>query len=142
MGRTAVTCAKCGTNYNVQMYGKHSDRDYRAANWQGLCENCKAAEISDAAKDNAVSALPLTGSEKQIKWAMQIRDKAMAEVMAFVAEYRPKIKPEHLDTISPAFDRAEKMPENHPEASWWIDRRDIDWADLVKSEIKRLMTQK
>lgn len=94
------------------------------------CPSCHRADDS-AAKRNAKANLPpLTGSDTQLNWAESVRDKAYRKLSAFLNE---------LDEIS--------IPELQPllasirtnignvlrqtEASWWIERRDQSWRELV-----------
>jgi hypothetical protein len=100
MGWTTIKYA-CGHTDQQQMYGKVSERDRRAEYMgRSKCPTCAAAE---AVEKSSAAGLPvLTGSDKQIAWAAQIRERALR--------------------LLPA-DRAEKLrPETS--AKWWIDHRD------------------
>ena len=83
----------CGHTVEHQIYGTnvHGEREKKAA-WleSRLCYDCyKQAEAEKAAKASEDANLPeLTGSEKQIAWATDIRAKA-----AFaINEMRAKIQ--------------------------------------------------
>lgn len=75
---------RCGHTATVQIYGSAKERDSKAA-WYSRsvdCAECKAraqAEINAKAAGQAkADGLPeLTGSDKQIAWAVTIRGKAI-----------------------------------------------------------------
>lgn len=79
----------CGHTETVQIYGKVSERDGKAAWEEGrLCMECykaeQAAKREQASKeaDSAAKALELpalSGSEKQVSWAQTIRAKMIEE---------------------------------------------------------------
>lgn len=85
MAKYTATFA-CGHESEVQLLGKHTERDRKLAYLsKQTCDACLSAEkvARDAAAVQAnakpaPSGLPtLTGSEKQIAWAMQIRRDAL-----------------------------------------------------------------
>lgn len=79
----------CGHTETIQIYGKVSERDGKAAWEEGkLCYECyKAAQVAKHAAENQSAAqaaetagLPaLSGSEKQVSWAQTIRIKMIEE---------------------------------------------------------------
>ena len=79
----------CGHVGQVQMYGKHSERDRKAA-WMeknALCDVCAAkardAQNQRAAQTNAEAGLPsLSGTPKQIAWAETLRAQAYRALTA------------------------------------------------------------
>ena len=83
MARYTITYS-CGHTADKQLFGKIDDRD-NYINWckeHKLCPECQrklAAEKREEEYNNAlknIDALPaLTGSEKQIKWAISIRQR-------------------------------------------------------------------
>ncbi len=74
-----VNCSECGEGYRVQMYGPTKTREWKIENWSGLCDDCKEAEKAALIEENKSGDLPeLTGSDKQIAWAMQIRASRIA----------------------------------------------------------------
>lgn len=123
----------CGHNGRVQIYGpnrgrpalaqKEADRD---------CENCRAeakakayAAATEAAKEDAEAAsLPaLTGTARQVDWAMVIR-----------AEQLRKIKDMAL-LLGATDDQVTRMISLHAataSARWWIDQRHRSITALVK----------
>lgn len=89
---------KCGHTKSVQIMGKREDREKKIA-WleDQICWDCECAKRAEKAKAEAAeNDFPkLTGSEKQIRWAEQIR----------VEKYQ---------SIMEAIDRAEKDWEQLP----------------------------
>lgn len=68
---------KCGHEDRVELFGKMSVREWRLEQMAGeLCPECqKKAEMERLKKQEEEDGLPsLTGSEKQIAWAMKLRD--------------------------------------------------------------------
>lgn len=119
----------CGHTETVNICGPHKDRDRKAEYESGkLCHECYQAKVQterdaaaeQAAEQAAATGLPeLAGSDKQIKWALQIR----AEVIAELDGYRAA-----LDSAPDQAQRelAESIMDwiaGQTSASWWIDNR-------------------
>lgn len=75
----------CGHTSEVQLFGSGDDRKRRIA-WmeKKICSDCYKKEQIEQATANAKKGnLPdLEGSEKQIAWAIQIRQKRIEEMVA------------------------------------------------------------
>lgn len=119
MARYAITY-KCGHTTEMQLFGKSADRENKIAYYKTVdCPHCRAM----AAQEQAVKmGLPkLTGSDKQIAWAHDIR-------MAAVANG------EKLSAMGAKADSLKLMMDyllSHTDASFWIDNND----DLATSSI-------
>ncbi len=84
MAWTKVECRNCKSEFEVQLYGPIRDREWKVKHWNWLCEDCKAKqreeEAKEAAKKSQEMELPeLIGSEKQIQWALKIRRTRVAK---------------------------------------------------------------
>jgi len=82
MAWETVTCDKCGAEFDVQMYGKSSDREWKIDNWSWICDDCKEKDRTEKIVKSRAEAqdmgLPeLIGSPKQIAWAETIRIKIL-----------------------------------------------------------------
>ena len=113
-----VKCS-CGHDVEVNLYGKASEREAKIK-WyetEAVCPECykakKASEVVEIASAN--SLCKLVGSEKQVKWANEIRAKLFAEIDDIVSK-------------SPASTaNATKIKEwlkTKTEAKFYIDNRD------------------
>ena len=40
-----VTCNECGDEYQVQIYGKRKEREWKINTWKGICQQCKDKKI-------------------------------------------------------------------------------------------------
>ena len=129
----------CGHTSIEQIYGKTSEHDRKVAWYESHpCWECaKAQEASDAKATSESQGLPaLTGSEKQIAWAMSIRldvldalancdvvkqiiDRPTDEVMA-----DSKIAPPAKAALPRLVEVATKI-RGETSAKWWIDNRVI-----------------
>lgn len=91
-------CGHTGERY--QAYGHHSGRERQLAAIESHpCPACRKAMADEASTKQGLPLL--SGSEKQVAWAAEIRERALR--------------------LMPA-DRAEKLkPETS--AKWWIDQR-------------------
>ena len=105
MAWNTVECAECSKGYQVQLYGPLKSREWKVSNWDKMCPDCweeskkKAAE--KALKNAKTNGLPeLTGSPKQISWALSIRERLLSD---------------------PAESR--NVDANNTLASYWIDNR-------------------
>ena len=67
----------CGHTSRVELFGKNADREKRLA-WleRTVCPDCIRAEQNEAAIEQGLPEL--VGSEKQIAWALSLREKAIA----------------------------------------------------------------
>ena len=109
----------CGHDVTVQLFGKYADRERRIAYLQTLeCEECRRAEqaaaVAEAKAERGLQAL--TGSEKQIAWADQIREAAycrLDELTEFVTNEQAKQMVE----------KWKQCMEAETTAAWWIDHR-------------------
>jgi len=85
MAWTKVECSECGKEFDVQLYGKMKYRDWKVEHGYWLCDGCKTKKREEEAKkaeeqSKAMELPELVGSEKQIKWALQIRLNAIKEM--------------------------------------------------------------
>lgn len=74
----------CGHTQDVNLFGKNTERDRRIA-WLETqpCPECKRMQELENAKEQASGLPELTGSERQIEWAMVIRQKWIDEGKKF-----------------------------------------------------------
>ena len=181
MGTYTVT-HNCGHTGDVKVYGKVSGRDYQVAKAaDNPCATCRqaaqtaknAAAAAEAAKIAAQAGLPvLTGSDKQIVWAEQIRrekleslqnlselidlvgSKERASQLTEAEKAALGVESRRILAKMPADKRANApmqayatvgvvvTAEGYPaamatlkaqsKASWWIDHRATDIAELLK----------
>ncbi len=131
------TCKTCGATFDKVMFAPNrKSADSKAAWAEGYfdeCDDCREARIqrerdaanADAAQESERRALPpLTGTEKQVAWAVTLRVK----ILDFVGKTaKPDDNPEH----QAAFARFMAwLIRTHDRASWWIDNRDMTPRDL------------
>lgn len=100
---------KCGHVAEVQLFGKMEDREKKIAWYATIdCPECQAEAKAEEAK---AAGLPeLTGSEKQIAWALSIRQKFVDEVEAIKTETLSKIREEKAEWF---VSQADKAKQNH-----------------------------
>lgn len=140
-----VICADCGNEYRVQLYGKHTSRDWKVEHWNGVCEECLAKsrlEASEkAAAEAAETGLPaLTGSEKQVNWALTIRARKIKEIEEFLADEKKFIEEEKSANALAEEDEAnflgweKAFPEilKKETAKFWIDNRFQDSQTILE----------
>lgn len=127
----------CGHTEQVQLYGKMDTRERTVAAAEG--HDCPACLAAAAKEQAAVDGLPqLTGSDKQIAWADEIRSKLLeqANVMAQkVDEMFARIEAKDFPADRTAEDIAKAVAEltanrtaltklrSIEKAAWWIDHR-------------------
>lgn len=103
---------KCGCTETISLVGKIADRE-RKIEWYKTveCPHCRALAAQSEAKSNDM--VNLEGSEKQIAWASDIREKAVNVVEKFMAEAVNREMAQKLVDMM--------MAES--KASYWIDNR-------------------
>lgn len=108
-----VTCT-CGHIIEIDVFGKNSDRERKIRKIES--EECPACQLARrmAATKNDTDWCELSGSEKQIVWAHDIRTKKVGELekMAVANKCAEQFKP-FIDCLK----------SNFPEARFWIDNR-------------------
>lgn len=119
--------------------GSRKEAESKASYLSGKdCFKCGAkAEAEVASKQAEAKGLPaLTGSEKQITWAEQIRAKQIDRIETFYDYYAPKCtSPEVLK----ALDQAVAEFKSETSASKWIDGRDSDVADAIVKRMQAIV---
>jgi len=131
MAWTTVECSECGEEYRVQMYGPHKTREWKVNNWNGICDDCKDATKAELIGQNQSGDLQeLTGSDKQIAWAMKIRA-AFISKKCTVFENITKEMQELLDAST-------ELILAEQSAHWWIESRDNSKIDLLQDASEKL----
>lgn len=150
----------CGHTETVQLYGKESDRKRKIA-WleeHGECSACYKARIAaERAADTAAAAdkaaeenLPtLTGTEKQVNWALSIRAKKFADLEKMLANMTTT--DEQLRRQNQiALQATKNVLASKTDSKFWIDNRNVDARRLIadnnlqedlKSEFARLIAE-
>lgn len=117
---------KCGHTAEVQLYGKEADRQNKIK-WYStiLCPECEAREAAKAAIEKGYPEL--TGTPKQVAWANQIRNSAVA-----MYENLCSAVPEPNKTL--VLSLKDKWLANETTAKYWIDNREglTYRTDLIK----------
>jgi hypothetical protein len=126
----------CGHSQEHVLYGPHKERDRKLEWLKGqLCAECwkaeKAAKLlaegQAAAQANADAGLPaLTGSEKQIAWAEQIRKPVMAVAEEYASRpvTNPKLSEMARGELQDLAALIASELRGQTAAKWWIDNRD------------------
>ena len=131
----------CGHVETIQLYGKESDRQRKIA-WleeHGECSACYKARIAaERAADTAAAAdkaaeenLPtLTGSEKQVNWALSIRAKKFADLEKMLANMTTA--DEQLRRQNQiALQATKNVLASKTDSKFWIDNRNVAANRLI-----------
>lgn len=116
------TCSKCGKTFEVTAYRRNCAAAAEFEAWAAAaittCRDCDRIEKDQTVKAKAAElGLPgLTGSDKQINWAMTIRDEFLADVQRWTARYGDDAASADM------FRRQIKIIlDAKTAAKWWID---------------------
>ncbi|WP_216917151.1 hypothetical protein [Nocardia noduli] len=114
----------CGHTARIQIYGTnvHGEREAKAARLGDQpCPDCRrAAEHATAAESALVLDLPqLTGSDKQVAWAVVLRDRAFRRLDAALDDERDSLA--DLDARREVYREILAAVDS---AAMWIDYRD------------------
>lgn len=108
----------CGHSGKVELFGKNSEREKRLLLLeQDLCPECCRNEQLQQAVASSHGYPELSGTEKQVNWALTLR-------IAFVQQsetYKSKVRIEDQPSVQAALDHLIKTKTN---AGWWIDHRE------------------
>ena len=152
----------CGHTERVQLYGKHADRDrIIAAKERRACPECEAKQAQEQAASDGLPAL--TGSDKQISWASDIRARWLTDGLSKDVKGLINALVDSLEAATDDPDTAKRLMSaalvslgadadwtvydpakaqdgyrarvcEHTAAKWWIDNRGAI-ADAMAREI-------
>ena len=82
----------CGHEEQIELFGPGTEREKKIQYYQtsGLCKECYRKQVEEREKENIHGFLdidsfpPLVGSEKQVKWANDIRKEAIINVNVMI----------------------------------------------------------
>lgn len=144
MAKTTIT-RTCGHTETVNICGPYKDRA-RQAEYEATrtCRECYLAgqeasrnqAAAEAAESAAANGLPaLQGSEKQVRWAEQVR----AELLTGADAIRDRLSNAPNETHRAAVADALAAIEAETAAGWWIDNRAVSLLDLVAAAARKAL---
>lgn len=142
----------CGHEGRVNVIGPGKDRQWKIdREFEGMCPDCykkwleeeKERKNKEAESKSESMELPeLTGTEKQVKWAVTLRvdfieniDKKLTSWMEKTGSKRIVLEEGNMEDIVAT--REEIMEaidygcSKHTEAKFWIDRRDLQYVTMI-----------
>lgn len=135
----------CGHVETVQLFGKMDDR-YKKIEWlekNGVCTECQKAQkaqehaeaTAKAAEKASAENLPeLTGSEKQINWALTIRAEKLAQVDTMLEKISAACNGDE-EKIALAKIQSQAIKNvlvSYTDSKFWIDNRDYPLKEIIK----------
>ncbi len=153
MAKVTITYA-CGHEGVVELFGRSADRERRAA-WlaSDICPDCAAQKRREKAMQLAADAeadgLPkLTGSEKQVIWAEQLRadffaaaDKRRAEAVTRMDAARETLSEKDSAQSEQMFrdwdNGVSYIAANKVQSSWWIETRRQDVSAVIQDVVDK-----
>lgn len=138
---TETLTYRCGHAESVQLYCAPADREKRiAAAARGACAQCR---VGIAKMQAELMGLPaLTGSDKQIAWASDVRLKLLAgipeaaEKLATVGVASPPEMREAFADQVAATRAAIATIRAAPSAKLWIEQRERPLQDIIDSIVR------
>lgn len=132
----------CGHEDSVEVGGYSEEYRKQAAlgKFDGLCPHCQQKKIEEEREREREEArkvagelnLPeLQGSEKQIKWALSIRNRAVEELKPSMDYAEKLLKENPSNNLAKAYVSMAKDLINNPKSSTWIDYRQHDFKDMI-----------
>ena len=129
---------KCGHKDRMQLYGSYKERDRRIEWYKEnvICPACRAArqkeEAAQQKKADSEAGLPnLSGSPKQIQWAVMLRKAYMDKLEDAFMRRQTEESPDVIRIVS-----REIVLGKQTEAKWWIDHRDMSALAILKGACK------
>lgn len=156
MAKETITFS-CGHDCVVELFGRSADRK-RRAEWMAsdICPDCAAKNRKEKAEQLAAEAeadgLPkLTGTEKQIVWAEQLRadffkkaDNRRAKSIAAMNASREKMSDDEIEQYNCNLREWDEgvayIASNKVQSSWWINVRNKDVLDVVRDIVDEIHT--
>jgi hypothetical protein len=122
MAYWTTTTYSCGHETDDRHSGHKSWHTTRYENVEGLCRKCEIALQAAEIKANLPAELPdLTGSPKQIDWALTIRHTLLPLLAAAAQNIRDKYTDEPL--VPKYLDDAVAFVTAQSDASFWINNK-------------------
>ncbi len=147
----------CGHDGKINLVGPTKDRQQKADwHFSGLCPDCyrkkqeedrEAADIEAEKKSEEMELPRLIGTEKQRKWANQLRLKVISSLNSNCEKIEQKLKERGLDVLpgegigmKEIIDSVQYFIRVHTDAKDWIDSRDepANLKDAVNEYRKHL----
>ena len=147
----------CGHEATITLFGKMKDRYSKIEYFErcGMCPKCyremmeekrnqeraeqRAKAIDTATKNN----LPeLTGTEKQINWALTIRDTFFNDALKVLNDYKIQvdevgITEENKNILLADIEEVKKFFNDKTESKFWIEHRDEKLSDMLPNTITK-----
>lgn len=117
----------CGHDGEVQLFGPRAERERKLAWYHevAVCPDCYRARQKAEAAQLTEGLVELTGTEKQVAWATELRAKLVRELSErYPAPVRAKD-----DKSRALFALLDATINELAQAKWWIDNRD----DLIRA---------
>lgn len=132
----------CGHEDSVEVGGYSDEYRQQAAlgKFEGLCPHCQQKKIEEEREKEREEArkvaselnLPdLTGSEKQIKWALSIRNKVVEDLKPSIDYAKKLFEKDSSNIVAKAYAKMGKDFINIQDSSKWIDYRDLDFKNIM-----------
>lgn len=151
---------ECGHTEEVVLFGKSSERDRRIKWLESIpCRDClRNSEIERAKAQEEEFGLPdLTGSEKQINWAITIRARKVKEFSETTekaygrrdmiladrekySKYSDKDLDEAMEKLGRAITAMEWLYSTKTDSKFWIENRDLTTQELLNYAMKESET--
>lgn len=137
----------CGHDEQLELFGPGADREKKIKYYQtsGICKECYRRQKKEREKENLngfidLASLPaLQGSDKQIKWAEDIRSKAVAEINGSIKILSQR---EAIAAYEEAGRQVKKVFDNITDAAQIIDKRDKLSPDAISYLAKQIRDKK
>lgn len=134
----------CGHEGRVQLYGKIKEREWKKEReFSKLCPECRQKQFEEEReRKNAEAAalakemgLPqLTGSEKQVKWAITLRQQLIDEIDGISELEKRTLLKRYNITDEDIRKIKQYIIETKTSAKYYIDRRYYTIRDFIKEE--------
>ncbi len=126
VARAICKCLTCGNEFEIRAVKRNRTEANSFETWAAAniteCRECRARAAHEEAMKEAKGLPQLTGSEKQVAWAIDIR----ARVVRVIKSQYPLQLPD-LDAVLKA----------KVKAGWWIDNRSSGERLLIEETIRK-----
>lgn len=125
----------CGHETECQLYGKHTQREWVIRQREKeLCPACQKAEYEKKSEGMPT----LTGTEKQIAWALEIRLQMINAYDQFTTQMMRQAKPGMEELARGRFAVVRERLLGKTAAAWWIDNRHQEPVTLAPILFKEI----
>mgnify|MGYP004551732641 CR=1 FL=1 len=155
VARASCICERCGKEFEVATKRPNRRDADNFERWAEenivICPECRDRVRAETYRHEAEAAkikadecgLPeLKGSERQVQWALSIREKRMDEIQQIICQAEKLVSSNDEKQILSDFKTRAKELFREENAKYWIESRYLDAGNVVQNHHREMIRKK